>query len=308
MNRMMPPAAAVTSFEHALEALLELAAIFRAGDERAHVEREQLLVADRFRHVAIDDAQRQALDDRRLADAGLADQHRIVLGAPRQHLDGAADLLVAADHRIELAVARGLGEVAGVFLQRVILVLGARRVGGAALADVVDRRVERLRRDAGVGQNLGRLRALLHRQRQQQALDGDERVARLLGDLLGVVEQARRRRRHIELPSARPFDLGQLGEGGFDLGQRLAGIPARPVDQSGGQPLLVVQKHLEHVLGRELLMPLAKRQRLRGLHEAARPLGVFLQVHSSTPSAQAAPRSDVSEPIQSDCRDFAACR
>ncbi len=144
--------------EHALEALLELAAIFRAGDQRSHVEREQLLVADRFRHVAIDDAQSQPLDDRRLADAGLADQHRIVLGAPRQHLDGAADLLVAANDRIELAVARSVGEVAGVFLQRVILVLGARRVGGAALADVVDRRVEGLRGDAGIGQNLGRLR------------------------------------------------------------------------------------------------------------------------------------------------------
>ena len=113
--------------QHALEALLELAAIFRAGDERAHVEREQLLVADRFRHVAIDDAQSQPLDDRRLADAGLADQHRIVLGAPRQHLNGAADLLVAANDRIELAVARRLREVAGIFLQRVILVLGARR-------------------------------------------------------------------------------------------------------------------------------------------------------------------------------------
>ena len=31
--------------EHGLQPLLELAAIFRAGDERAHVEREQLLVA-----------------------------------------------------------------------------------------------------------------------------------------------------------------------------------------------------------------------------------------------------------------------
>ena len=262
--------------EHALEALLELAAIFRAGDERSHVEREKLLVADRFGHVAIDDAQRQPLDDRRLADAGLADQHRIVLGAPRQHLNGAADLLVATNDRIELAVARSVREIAGVFLQRVILILGARRVGGAAFADVVDRRVEGLRRDAGVGQNLGRLRSLLHRQRKQKALDGDERVARLLGDLLGIVEQARRHRRHIELPGPRPFDLRQFGEGGFDLRQRLARVPAGPVDQPGGQPLLVVQKHLEHVLGRELLMPLTERQRLRGLHEAARPLGVFL--------------------------------
>jgi hypothetical protein len=62
----------------------------------------------RFGHVAIDDAQREAFGDRGLADAGLADQHRIVLGAARQHLDGAADFLVAADHRIELALARRL--------------------------------------------------------------------------------------------------------------------------------------------------------------------------------------------------------
>ena len=158
MNRMMPPSAAWISLSTRLQPLLELAAIFRAGDQRAHVERQQLLVLQALRHVAIDDAQRQALGDRGLADAGLADQHRIVLGAPRQHLDGAADFLVAADDRVELAVARVLGQVAGVFLQRVVLVLGRGRVGGAALADLVDRRVQRLRRDAGVGEDLRRAR------------------------------------------------------------------------------------------------------------------------------------------------------
>ena len=104
---MMPPSADGDFLQHGLQPLLELAAIFRAGDQRAHVERQQLLVLEALRHVAVDDAQRQAFDDRRLADAGLADQHRVVLGAPRQDLDGAADFLVAADHRIELAVARG---------------------------------------------------------------------------------------------------------------------------------------------------------------------------------------------------------
>ena len=132
--------------EHGFQALLEFAAIFRAGDQRAQVEREQLLVLQRFRHVAIDDAQREAFDDRGLADAGLADQHRIVLGAARQHLDGAADFLVAADHRIELAGAGGVGEVARIFLQRVIGVFGARRIGGAALAQILDRQVQGLRR------------------------------------------------------------------------------------------------------------------------------------------------------------------
>ena len=125
--------------QHRLQPLLELAAIFRAGDQRAHVERHQLLVLQRLRHVAIDDAQRQPFDDGGLADAGLADQHGIVLGAPRQHLDGAADFVVAADHRIELAGAGIGGQVARIFLQRVIALFGARRIGGAALANVVDR-------------------------------------------------------------------------------------------------------------------------------------------------------------------------
>ena len=137
--------------QHGLQPLLELAAIFGAGDQRAEVERQQLLVLQALRHVAIDDALREPLDDGGLADAGLADQHRIVLGAAREHLDGAADFLVAADHRIDLAVARRLREVAGIFLERVIGVLGRRRVGGAALAQRVDGGVEVLRRDAGLG-------------------------------------------------------------------------------------------------------------------------------------------------------------
>ena len=98
----------------------------------------------RFRHIAIDDAQRQAFGDGGLADAGLADQHRIVLGAAGQNLDGAADFLVAADHRIELAVARRLGEVAGIFLERVIGILGRGAVGGAALAQIGDGLVQAL--------------------------------------------------------------------------------------------------------------------------------------------------------------------
>ena len=137
-----PPAASI-SLQHGLQPLLELAAIFGAGDQRAEIERQHLLVFQALRHVALDDAMRQAFDDRGLADTRLADQHRIVLGAAGQHLDGAADLLVAADHGIELAVGGGFGEIAGIALQRVIGLLGAGRVRGAAFAQIVDRSVER---------------------------------------------------------------------------------------------------------------------------------------------------------------------
>ena len=107
--------------EHRLEAIFELAAVLGACDERAHVERDDLLVLQSLGHILIDDAPGQPFDDGCLADTRLADEHRIVLGAARQHLNDAANLLVAADHRIELAAARELGEVAAVFLERLVL-------------------------------------------------------------------------------------------------------------------------------------------------------------------------------------------
>ena len=189
--------------QHGFQPLLELAAVFRTRDQRAEIERQQLLVLQAFRHVAIENAQRQALDDRGLADAGFADQHRIVLGAARQHLDGAADFLVAADHRIELAVARRLGQVAGIFLQRVIGVLGRRGIRGAALAQRLDRGIEVLRRDAALAQDAAGLAVLLQRQPEQQPFDGDKAVAGLLGGLFRGVERARQFGREIDLARRR---------------------------------------------------------------------------------------------------------
>jgi hypothetical protein len=69
------------------------------------------LVAQALGHVAVDDALGETLDDGGLADAGFADQHRVVLGAAGKDLDDAADLLVAADDRVDLARAGARGEV-----------------------------------------------------------------------------------------------------------------------------------------------------------------------------------------------------
>ena len=59
-----------------------------------------------LRHVALDDLLGEPFGDRRLADAGIADIERVVLGAPAEHLDGAPQLQLAADQRIDLAGAR----------------------------------------------------------------------------------------------------------------------------------------------------------------------------------------------------------
>ena len=111
---MIRPSAVGDLLEHGLEPVLELAAVLGAGDQRADVERDHAPVAQRVGDVAGDDALGEPLDDRGLADAGLADQHGVVLRAAREHLDHAADLVVAADHRVELALLGGLGEVAAV--------------------------------------------------------------------------------------------------------------------------------------------------------------------------------------------------
>ena len=109
--------------EHGLEPLLEFATKLRAGDQRAHVERQHTPATQALRYFTVDDALREAFDDRSLAHAGFADQHRIVLGAPLQHLDHATDFLVAADDRIELGFLRTRGQINRVFFQRLTLLL-----------------------------------------------------------------------------------------------------------------------------------------------------------------------------------------
>ena len=145
--------------QNLLQPFLEIAAIARAREQRAHVEREHGGGRQHFRHLAVDDALGEPFGDRGLADAGLADEQRIVLLPAAQHLDGAVDLGIAADDRIDLAVARLLVEVDAIGLERLALLLGIlvalglgflidaahrARFGdpgplGDAVADVVDR-------------------------------------------------------------------------------------------------------------------------------------------------------------------------
>ena len=139
MNRMMRPVGLADLGQHRLQPLLELAAVLGAGQQRAHVQRPHAAVLQALGHVTRGDALGQALDDRGLADAGLADQHRVVLGAAGEHLDHPAHLLVAPDHRIELAALGQLGEVAAELLERRVVALGVGRGGALAAAHVGQR-------------------------------------------------------------------------------------------------------------------------------------------------------------------------
>ena len=127
MNVMISPSRVGDLLQHRLEALLEFAAVLGAGDHRAEVEGDDPLALEALGDVSFDDPVGQSLDDGRLADAGLPDEHGVVLGAARQHLDHPPDLLVAPDDRVELALARRLGEVPAVLGQGLVGLLG---IGG----------------------------------------------------------------------------------------------------------------------------------------------------------------------------------
>ena len=95
-----------------LEPLFKLAAVFRAGHDQGKIQRQNALVGQEGRHVAIGNALRQAFDDGRFADARLADQHGIIFRAAAQNLNDAFEFAFAAHQRIELAFERGLRQVA----------------------------------------------------------------------------------------------------------------------------------------------------------------------------------------------------
>ncbi len=130
--------------EHGLQALLELAAELGAGNQRAHVQRQQTLVLEAIGHLAVDDALRQPFDDGGLADARLADQHRVVLGAALQHLDGAADFVVTPDHWVQTSLLGTLGHVDGVLVESLARFLGVGVVDRFATAQVGDGVLQRL--------------------------------------------------------------------------------------------------------------------------------------------------------------------
>ncbi len=96
---------------HLLQALLELTAVLRPGDERGEVERVDLLALEDLGHLARGDARGEPLDDGGLADAWLADEHGVVLLAAREDLHHALDLGLPADDGVELALDRGLRQV-----------------------------------------------------------------------------------------------------------------------------------------------------------------------------------------------------
>ena len=89
-----------------------------------------------LRHVAHDDAAREAFGDRRLADAGVANEQRVVLLPAAQNLDGALNLGGTPDQGIDPAGPRLLVQIDAIDFERVgaaLLLIAAFDSGGIFL-------------------------------------------------------------------------------------------------------------------------------------------------------------------------------
>ena len=249
-----------------LQALFEVAAVLGAGHKRAQVERIDGGVLQDLGHLALDDAPGQALGQRGLAHAGFADVERVVLAAPAQHLDGALDFVVAADQRVDLALAGQFVEVGGELLERVALgftallalglgfgrglVLGAVADLGDAVGQVIDHVQAG---DFLLVEEIHRMRVLLAEDRHQHVGAGDLLLARGLHVVDGALQHPLETQGRLRI--ARVVGRKHRHGVGDDLpkpgGQaRLVG-PAGLEHAGGGR---IVQQRQQQVLDRHELM------------------------------------------------------
>ena len=186
----------------------------------------------------------------------LADEHRVVLRPAREHLHHAPDLLVPADDRVDLALARGLGEVPRVLVERLELPL--RILVGDALgpADAGERPEELLVRDAA------RLReerldlAVVLRHREQVVLHGDEVVLELLRLVLRLAGDLQRAPRQPRLGPA--GDARERLHLAGDRRLELRHVRPRLAEQRSGDATLLLQHDEQQVLGRKLRIARAR--------------------------------------------------
>ena len=260
-------AAGLDLLEHLLQALLEVAAVAGPGDEGAEVERVQLLVAQRVGDVVVDDLLGEALDDRRLADAGLADENRVVLGPPGQDLHHPLELADAPDDRIELALAGELGEVAAELVEDLAVALvgsrivlrrsadvGARRrvaLGAAGRTLVPGQQLDDLLADAGevgteLDEDLGGDALALADQAEQDVLGPDVVVAELQRLAEGELEDLLGARGEGDVPGRR---RATLADDLLDLAAHGLERDAETLERLGGNALALVDEPEQDVLG-----------------------------------------------------------
>ena len=161
--------------EDGFQTFLKLTTIFCAGNKRAHIKRQQRFIGKRLWHLTIDDPLCQPFGNCGLANTWLANQHGVVFGTTRQNLHGAANLGLAANHRVQLAIARGIGQIGGEFAQRFMCLFSHVTVCGPALAKLGNGNGKVRRVNTRLTQQLADI-TLAFRHGNQQRINSQKRV------------------------------------------------------------------------------------------------------------------------------------
>ena len=188
--------------------------------------------------------------------------------AAREDLQHAPNLLVAADHRVELAAARLLIQVYGIFAQRVELLRSRLRIDRRSLAEDPNRLHELLLRGSGPLQQIGRLPPLGH-EGQQQVLDRGILVAELLREVDGPLDHLRAVVREIGL-AAGTRHARQRGDGPGDLLLYAAHVHADAAQQESSQRILLAQQDPEQMQRLHSLLAVLLRRGYRTLQRLLR--------------------------------------
>ena len=161
------------------------------------------------------DLGREALDDRRLPDARLADEDRVVLGPPAEHLHHALDLLDTADDRVELPFPSELRQVAAELIQderagRCLLTRAGARLLRATLVALEQRddlRAHLVQVGAKLHEDLRGDAFSLADETQQDVLGPDVVVTELQRFAQGQLENLLRARRERDVTGRRHLAL-----------------------------------------------------------------------------------------------------
>ena len=239
--------------QNSLQPLLELAPELGAGDQGAHIQGEDRFVLESLGHVPPEDPLGQSLGDGGLSHARLADQDGIVFGFSGQDPDHVSDLLVPADHRIQLLLP-GLGhQVEAVFVQSVVGLLrivsrhpsAFDRGQGFQEILLADAEILEEQREGGGG---------LFQERQEDVFHGNVFVPHGCCGLLRGCEHPVALRRHIDLvrfpPAAgHPGDVLQLV---VQRPEKCVRIDAHFFQQRADQTAVLVQERVQQMFGNHL--------------------------------------------------------
>src|SRR5690349_9600973 len=106
--------------EHSLQSFFKLTAVFSAGNQCSHIERNNTAIFQTLRNISPYNSLGKAFDYCRLTNARLANQNGIVLRSSREHLNHAPDLFITSNNRIDFALRRKLGQITPVPFERFI--------------------------------------------------------------------------------------------------------------------------------------------------------------------------------------------